>query len=333
MIFAADRIKGELTGILNMKKTILLWIGFLSIPINGKAQFMPYDTLPLTLDYITCLAADSGGTVYATDLGNICRSTDNGDHWTACASVPSDIATLNYAPDSSLIVTRVNRTSHLGDVWRSRDSGKSWKFILDDYAEDIQFDHNGGIYLGMVYSTNDGNSWSLAATSKLRGVPYVTALSPSGALITCTDSGIGNANIGLYRSTNKGSSWLMSGLYYKNGSLAHIPDKRFCKFVSTEKDMYLSDHYGGCLYKSTDDGISFEAIAVGPVFMEEVFAATNNSNLYISRDSSLYCSMDGGNNWRLLAQFPENITVFAVSSDLVFIGTERKNSIYRLRIK
>jgi photosystem II stability/assembly factor-like uncharacterized protein len=173
---------------------------------------------------------------------------------------------------------------------------------------------------GLFKSMNGGGSWS---TITLPNNGYIARLSinqvnPSilYAVIFGTN-GIGN---GVYKSTDGGVNWspANSGLPQINNYLQLSPitiDK------VTPSILYVKSYYtsssGGLIYKSTDSGNTWQAVATNVPFSyvsEFVVDQTTPSIVYACSTDGLFKSTDGGISWNKI-NIQNNLTVHSLTID------------------
>ena len=283
--------------------------------------------------------------VWATFAGlpkesGIARSTDNGNTWQVVPSIITN-AGESIVSDNAIIVAEDNF------IWRSTDDGMSWDVVEQFALTGISSFAKAGTKLfgaattGIQTSTDNGASWSFEPFSNgaysLSSNGSTIYLGSSSKVFKSTDvgatwidvsTGLGNGGIqallfdgttlfagtpadavGIFRSTNGGTSWepAAAGLPVASlirGQIAFGPHA----FAGTEGDgIYRSSDHGNTWTK-TD--VNNSLLAHQLVF---AFCAKDNA-LYAGAGNGIYKSTDGGTTFqRTLNGFPPNINVTAYS--------------------
>jgi len=247
-------------------------------PYNGYDDAKNIVIDPQNSDvYLSRYEGLAGSVANNFNLGQVWKSTDNGNAWTKISS---------GLPDGTpyLIMDKIsgspgNRTLyctifHHG-VYKSTNSGQSWFSINQGLAAD-------SVSVWRI-SVNPSNSNEL--------------------FIGLNNFGKG---AGLYKSINAGNTWS------KVNSLPNY-DVLQIKYDKTSGNVYtsLTDNWNynttGGLYKSTDGGSSWNKIMddsriidfeIDPANSDRIFAASQSWFLYnASLNPGIYLSENGGNNW------------------------------------
>jgi photosystem II stability/assembly factor-like uncharacterized protein len=270
----------------------------------------------------------------------IARSTDNGNTWQVVPSIITN-AGESIVSDNAIIVAEDNF------IWRSTDDGMSWDVVEQFALTGISSFAKAGTKLfgaattGIQTSTDNGASWNFepfsngaysfssnGSTIYLGSNSKVFKSTDVGATWIDVSTGLGNGGIqallfdgttlfagtpadavGIFRSTNGGTSWepAAAGLPVASlirGQIAFGPHA----FAGTEGDgIYRSSDHGNTWTK-TD--VNNSLLAHQLVF---AFCAKDNA-LYAGAGNGIYKSTDGGTTFqRTLNGFPPNINVTAYS--------------------
>ena len=285
------------------------------------------------------------GSVWATFAGlpknsGLARSTDNGNTWQV---VPSIITNAGAAivSDNAIIVAEDNF------IWRSTDDGMSWDIVEQFALTGIGSFAKAGTKLfgaattGIQTSTDNGASWNFEAFSNgaysFSAIGSTIYLGSSSKVFKSTDlgttwidvsTGLGKGGIqallydgstlfagtpadavGIFRSTNGGTSWepAAAGLPVASLIRGQIAFGAYV-FAGTEGDgIYRSSDHGNTWTKTDVDN---SLLAHQLVF---AFCAKDNA-LYAGAGNGIYKSTDGGTTFqRTLNGFPQNINVTAYS--------------------
>jgi len=119
----------------------------------------------------------------------------------------------------------------------------------------------------------------------------------------------GTKGLGMYRSTNLGSSWDSVGLVYYNFNCI-VFDSSDVTYAGTDLGLFRSDDHGGS-WGRADSGITDKAVKALAINRSNVLFA-GNENLS-TRTGKILRSTDGGVNWEELKTVPNGGDELAVS--------------------
>jgi photosystem II stability/assembly factor-like uncharacterized protein len=300
------------------------------------------------------LAATKSGIVYAGSSDGLFLSTDYGASWTRI--VPSTFYTPAYPiaidPQGNVFVVALG-------VFRSSDGGQQWQKVLDLGASSFAFDSLGNSYLGAfngIYkSTDRGVTWNESDTGVVKtevtglvcnkknqifasvyqeGVYCSTSSGASWnrvnnglrdlsvtAILLPSDSGIITAtNSGVFRSSDKGASWLQV-----------IPSDYYGTFTTLAKNrdgFLFAGNWGQGLYSSSNSGVTWTRIPSRYYYVSSI--ASNNSGLVCvaTWQYGVGTSSDNGKTWNHLGLDGVYVACAAVGPHGdIYLGTE-DNGVY-----
>lgn len=251
----------------------------------------------------------------STDEEGVFRSDDDGKTWVD--------ANAGLLADTESLVTNGNKLWCVSgeNVVRSLDGGKTWKIVryrvfANETIQSLQRDGNT-LYLtngNLLRSTNDGDTWELV--NQPQAIPdgvYLSQFWVSGKEIIAA-----TLVNGLVRSTDGGVNWK----FLSRDGLPSV-DRRPSFLTKLKNTIYLG-FQGGGLYRSANDGTSWEAVKDVRNNADVWALAAVGDTLYAGTNSeSLYRSIDNGKSW---TRADKGITSSIVRSILptpngLFVGT------------
>ncbi|MBL7997535.1 MAG: hypothetical protein JNL32_02740, partial [Candidatus Kapabacteria bacterium] len=224
-----------------------------------------------------------------TDFGAY-RTSNQGAVWEKCNNGMGSPGINSFVVSGTLLYAVSNN-----GLFSSSDYGSSWNRLSGTFpAQDCKSLYVNGTTLyvglyrqGMYKSVNGGSSW----TAINSGLPPVAEQNPGTIIEDATGLYVSNygAQGGIYKSSDAGSSWsyISTGLInsfvssmYKNGAV----------FVVGTVDG---------IFRTTDNGVSFTAIATSPSTDEDIQCLYSDANgLYAGlQGSGVYRSSDNGVRW------------------------------------
>lgn len=236
-------------------------------------------------------------------------SSDEGQTW-VLKNNEMPVISLFETPSGALIGFDYGFDSR---IFRSTDQGGSWQFIYQttsSYLEANSTRHSltpdGKIMLsnsslnGLVYSDDDGLSWTESDNPGIFSNAYLTA---AGTILIVNEL-INESD--LYRSTNLGSTWDTIGFDLgPNGKLGTITNLSNGKLLlSSNSDLYIS----------ADEGLTWDLL---PKSIEQARSFSlnhplHNGDILASRNGALYRSSDEGLHWAFSAYGMKNARVDAI---------------------
>jgi photosystem II stability/assembly factor-like uncharacterized protein len=189
-----------------------------------------------------------------------------------------------------------------GKIYRSTDNGASWvwvqpNWLSDIYALAVNRQNNylyGGMWgFGVRRSTDDGLTWSNTSLNSVHIFNIVVA--PNGYVFAAYRTSGAN---GVYRSTNDGANW--SVCFSAPFAVRGLATDKLGNIYAGTYD--YGSYYGGQIFKSTDNGVTWEMISnVSNWSSVRGIAVDTNLVLYCFQNNSFgnsaFRSTDGGANW------------------------------------
>jgi photosystem II stability/assembly factor-like uncharacterized protein len=236
--------------------------------------------------------------LYAGTNNGLFESSDNGSSWTAVKSLSansircltSKVGVLFAGTDKGVFASENNAAS-----WTAINSGLQPGLISALAA------HNNTLFAGIyplhfgeysVYTSDDnGVSWNLSS----EGLPAST---PAKAFVFMNETVFTALGENVYRSVDNGNSWTIAS----NELPPVTGNTTINSFINRESTLYLSYAPGG-VFKSKDNGISWEMINTGLRFETAGSLASSQSNLFVggtlltSTEYGVYTSSNDGVTW------------------------------------
>ena len=270
----------------------------------------------------------------------IARSIDNGNTWQVVPSIITN-AGESIVSDNVIIVAEDNF------IWRSTDDGMSWDVVEQFALTGISSFAKAGTKLfgaattGIQTSTDNGASWSFepfsngaysfssnGSTIYLGSSSKVFKSTDVGATWIDVSTGLGNGGIqallfdgttlfagtpadavGIFRSTNGGTSW--------DPGAAGLPIGKVIRSLISFGAYVFAGTEGDGIYRSSDHGDTWAKTDVNNTLLAHqlVFTfCTKDNALFAGAQNGIYKSTDGGATFqRIINGFPPNIGLFAWS--------------------
>ncbi|MBC2838624.1 hypothetical protein [Robiginitalea sp. SC105] len=293
------------------KILIILLFGCLVFGCQEKHRDVAWVKLPSPISaQIRCFAESTDGTYYV-GTSELYKSTDQGKSWELMDfdGMPEEIMVTH---NGSILVG-----TYRGGIFKSTDKGNTWKsigFKDNVYIFNIIQTEEGKIFAsatfisegaskdakaGVFISEDDGDTWEQTSITaeNIKGV-----FNPKPNLVFA--SGTGEFNF--HRSTDNGVSW--------SDNVKGLPDSIPVSAVVELKDVLFASvgdpqdaarRTGGGIYKSTDDGLTWDKSDNGLSENTKVSDLTFIENtLYVSTgyqikigDRGVFKSEDLGETW------------------------------------
>lgn len=312
--------------------------------------------------YLATGDADGIQAIYSTPgtIG-VLKSFDGGNTWdtTGLAYSMSQAGANNYSI-SELIIDPVDTSVLVAattfGIWRSTNSGYSWKKVQSGWFHSIEFEpghpsivyaaasslYNGGAQF--YRSLNNGISWTqintgLPSSSYAEGFEIGVSAADSNYVYILADS-VGTYGFeGLYRSTNDGQSFSTMSLFSWNGVpnvLGWSPngsdvDGQGWYTLSMNVSQTNADSLwvGGVnIWGSTDGGVTWNLASNWegtPYVHADIHAiqfipGTNSKGYVVGCDGGVFTTTDGGSSWTDISNNLEIGQQYCVGSEAATPG-------------
>ncbi len=245
----------------------------------------------------------------AAASGGVFRSTDGGQSWAHAGSprTGSSIEWIEVDPGTpGTLWVGVHNPGNPA-LWRSRDHGATWQVATDNYRGETSSLHPVGYRIAFapsrpgdiwVPSTNlhyrsrdGGKSWSDFRVANQD--VYAMAVDPQNPDIVYA-GGHGGEKAHLARSDDGGRSWKPVGQGLEPA--VHI----VAVDPANPATVYVVGGFNN-LWKSSDRGARFEALAVPASGTDEIFNLRfepgRSQRIWIASEKGLFRSSDGGGSW------------------------------------
>jgi len=177
-------------------------------------------------------------------------------------------------------------------IFRSTDNGATWRALnvgqKNLNVQSLVVDPSGMIvagtyWNGAVRSTDNGATWELPQPP-IGSVVYGFTISKSGRIFAAT-------NGGLFRSTNRGQTWNVSG--------TGLPSAQVFSIASDDQGVLYAGPLNEGLFKSTNDGATWSAVNIGsPIHTVNCLSVHSSGLVVAGTDMGLFTSTDEGITWR-----------------------------------
>ncbi len=243
------------------------------------------------------------------------KSTDDGNSWYC---IEDRLEYSNYIRCFAVDADGYIYGGSNGGTVYSTDNGETWSFpgnqgFMAGEVYVLTVDENNILYAGtdskIFYSTDRGQSWDEIDGAYEINTLYITSSGYSYA---------GSYMLGVYRSTDGGSSWTQA-----NNGLPSGVDVRSIA-VAPNYDVFAGTNGYG-VYRSTNNGATWVQVNTGITnnFIKYI-GAEDNGYLFASTGNSLFRSTDNGNSWSALTNGlpPVAGNCIEINSDnSIFLGT------------
>ncbi len=294
----------------------------------------------LTTKVVSALVIHPDNTyiIYAGTLGGgVYKSIDGGSSWSSTPLETATTYTVSFNPQSP--ATFYAGTA--GGLFKSTDGGSSWSvmdsglvnpvvlvLVVDPvtsanlYAgvEDRRTFNKLG--MGVLKSTNGGMSWSESNSGLTNLGVQVLTINPKNPEVIYAGT-----YSGVYKTTDGASSWnVLSGSIM---GVSTLPDITSLTVDSINPDIVYAGSIGGIVYKSIDDGTSWESVSIQgtkSTVKAIVVDPVNSKILYAGAKDGLFKTIDGGVSWSSISSGLTNTNIYAivinpVNPQVLYVGT------------
>jgi photosystem II stability/assembly factor-like uncharacterized protein len=210
------------------------------------------------------------------DNSTFSKSTDEGVHWRVASNLSGNpIINLLYGIIS--IPNAILATTYEGIIYKSVDSGVTWKVITEAFSFDfstIVQDHYGTLYAsspssGIFRSLNNGNTWD-----PIYGYPTTSlALNSKDEIFASAYS------LGVVQSIDRGNKWQT---VFSSGSLYSI-------VIDSNNTIFIGDSHD--IFRSKDDGKNWDTISFG---IKSGLSFPSISLLFATPSGTIFAGTDSG---------------------------------------
>jgi len=283
---------------------------------------------------------------YAGSLGGISLSTD-GITWNTVTNEITYKSVASFFSDGTTMIAGVDGEG----TYISINNGINWTLkangLTDPYVHSVLINGStlyAGTEAGLYISSDGGNNWG-AITNGLPSSGTIENMVATGSSEVLLSSGYS----GIYKSINNGTSWSLSVAGMKATDIRKIIVAGNTLYVSSLSGFFMSsdegltwiktndntEFYGlysmlytnnaiyavGGYYQvyfsvSTDNGVTWNNIFVGPVQLTDILFV--NNVWLASSNGGIYRSTDSGANWTNVSTDPT--WKLAANDDYIYAG-------------
>jgi len=294
-------------------------------PDGGDARSLAYDP------------SDPDRIFLGTDTGSIFLSTDGGRHWARFAhlgqgsdNVLDHIVIDEQNPDVMFVSAWSVHDHKSGDLFRTRNGGKSWETIAPMHGKSIRAlaiapsDSQviiAGALQGVYRSTDGGNRWEMISPGgddEIKNIESI-AVDPEDPAVVYA----GTWHLA-WKTTDGGASW---GLI--NAGMEEDSDVFSIILDSTNPSVVLASACSG-IYKSESGGGKFHKIQGIPFAARRTHvlkqAPSNPKIIYAGTTAGLWKTIDGGRIWKRVTSVDvvvNDVLIDPRTSKRVLLATDR----------
>jgi len=254
---------------------------------NNGDNWTQLNTTGLTNRDVRSLAINANGHLFVGTYGGVFRSTDNG----------STLAPVNTGLTANFVnALAINRNEHvfagtINGIFRSLDNGGNWTQVYPAFALSLAINTSGHIFagiagVGVVRSTDNGNSWRNANAGISNTNVQALAINVSGHLLAAN-------GLGVFRSIDNGENWSAV-----NNGLTSLDIRAFA--INSSGQIFAGS-FAGSVFRSTDNGDTWISASSG-LTNSSVYALAINAagDIFAGTVGGIFRSTDNGGNWARL---------------------------------
>ena len=273
--------------------------------------------------------ASNNGTLYASSLSGVFRSTDNGITWI----YPEDSSQLRWRSIGQLH-SASDGIYTIGEEGVWRHNGSLWEMIDSSFTYDISSSGDTVVWAagstGLLYTTDrgihlrSGNGSGLNQLLQGDTTAAFNIFSTGSAFIAQVGFLTYDPSVGgsyyiprLYRSGDGMQSWYM---------VDSVTVGDYLIFVKYGNDIFAGSSNGYGLSKSTDDGVTWRHVSSisSNAYIDAIAAISGSIFLSIAGDSLLadgiYHSTDGGTRWTFIGEGVHPALCIISFNDYLYAG-------------
>ncbi|MEA2936035.1 MAG: hypothetical protein QOD74_2681, partial [Variibacter sp.] len=284
----------------------------------------------------------------------ILKSTNGGASWTQIGAANFDTATGGATISKILINPSSTQTVFVASdfgLYRTTNGGSSFTqvmsqtpvtdLVMDPTNSNILYAAVGYLFgnanNGVYKSTDGGATWGklaggLPTTNVGRIGLAIGGTAAAGTLIATVQNSSSFALLGLWTTTNSGTSWTQLTATGASCSSQCWYDM----YVAIDPSNANTVYFGGLsLYKSTNGGASFSDI--GTIHVDHHAFAFQpggpTTTIYAGSDGGIYKSTNGGSTWTSLntniaiTQFYNGLSLHPTNANIVLGGTQDNHTL------
>lgn len=239
-----------------------------------------------------------GSLMVAVAGGRVWTSTDQGQRWTCCSSLPRHSGSRSVAcsSDGSRLVAVDYAYQQMGSIWTSQDRGVTWVERTSAGVRQWTAVASSGNGLRMTAAVSGGSLW----TSDDSGATWTECAGTSGQrwqFITCSQNGLILAaaahQSGIWRSEDGGTTWTLC---------QGTEGKVWKSLVSSGSgSKHAVAEANGSVWTSQDQGVNWvqRSATNGGKWQCLALSLDGSRLMAAGSDRGVWTSADGGASWQM----------------------------------